>query len=275
MEVQATVRGSSSQLAVFNGLVADGPLRIDVTRETRSPLRMADALEASALGEIGVNIDDVSPEEMPISVEAIVEATLPVKVQAEDVQLAPTPTVTPDHVTVRLPASKLEMAKELSAIASLRDVQLDQFTVGVPQKVDVTVQLPASLQTPWTQVTPQQASVTFTVRKINDVLTLDRVPVLLSVPPQLLTQWRFELDDRNRVLVGVEIAGPSDAIQAIRDHKLDVFAEVRPRTDDLKEGVAKLTAVVLGTPDFVWFFRARVELPVAFVRGCFCGAPAF
>ena len=80
------------------------------------------------------------------------------------------------------------------------------------------------------------------------MLTLDRVPVLLSVPPQLLTQWRFELDDRNRVLVGVEIAGPSDAIQAIRDHKLDVFAEVRPRTDDLKEGVAKLTAVVLAPP---------------------------
>lgn len=248
LDARVVVKGSSSQLATFENLVGDGPIRLAIDEETRSPLSMPQALAESVLGELGVNIEEVQPHEVNVSAERIDQLTLPVAVQAQEVQLAPNPTVMPDQVQVRLPASLAGRAVNPRVLASLEDVDLGQIPVNVPTTVDVRLQLPPALRSEWSRIEPATASVTFTIRKINDTLQLDSLPVRISVPPRMLQDWRFSLDDRNRVLDGVMLSGPGDVIEQIRSRQREVFAEIRPRIDDLKPGVVKLPVFIQTPP---------------------------
>lgn len=244
VDVDVTILGSSSQLTTFEQITSSGAIRIPVDEETQSPIDLIQALEQSDIGELGINIEEVQPAQIEISVERIVEVELPVRVQAGEVQLASNTAATPDRVAVRLPERLSRNAERMQVLAILPQERIDASPVGVPQTIDVRLQLPSRLRSVWSKVVPETASVTYTIRKLHDTLRIESLGVRVSVPPSVLQKWNFELDDRNRVLDEVEIQGPSDLINAIRQGRQEVFAEVRPRSDDLKEGIAKLTVYV-------------------------------
>lgn len=248
VDFDVTVIGSSSQLTSFEQITAAGPIRIPVDEEVQSPLDMLDALEQSILGELGVNMQEVSPSQIELTVERIEEVEMPVRVQAGEVQLATNTSVSPDRVKVRLPRTLARTITDEQVLAVLPQQRIDQSSVGVPQTIEVRLQLPGNLRSVWSRVIPDSASVTYTVRKLHDNLRLESLGIRISVPPSMLQQWTFELDDRNRVLESVELAGPSDIITAIREGRQEVFAEIRPRSNDLKEGTAKLTVYIQSPP---------------------------
>lgn len=248
VDFDVTVIGSSSQLSSFEQLTTNRPIQIEVDEQVQSPLNMLEALEQSQVGELGVNLQDVIPAQIDISVERIDQVEMPVRVLAGDVQLTTNTSVSPDRVSVRLPQRLTQFATDQHALAMIPQERIAQSPVGVPQTVDVRLQLPVELRSAWSTVVPENVSVTYTVRKLHDTYRVESLGVRISVPPSLLQQWNFELDDRNRVLESVELAGPSDTIAAIRDGRQEVFAEVRPRSNDLKEGTAKLTVYIQTPP---------------------------
>jgi len=226
------------------------PLEIEVTagadpRETRHLVNLRERLLADTpIGELGIDVQRIEPNAIEARVQRLESLEMPIHVNTGQLWLAEPPRVEPERVSVVLPSGRVEQARSLAAEASLITLDPSGLQAGQTYTREVPLQLPPPLRGGTTQMTPTRAKVTFTVRSTHETHTLATVPVLLVAPPTELSRFRVELEDEDRLLRDVVVAGPSDVIERIRSGQTEVWARFRLSADDLESGVTSAPVTV-------------------------------
>jgi len=252
-QAQITVRCATSQFAQLQRL-QNQPIQLTVTSDDpQSPnypeqiINLRDKLHDSPIGELGVRIEDVQPKTVSLRIEQIEQVTAPISIDSvvsADMQLAGPPSIAPTTATVELPATVARHAGDIKLVAKLNPENADRLDENVPHdlNVPITLVLPRYLRdemryfTP--TITPEQATLTITIRKRTDSIRLPGVPILIAAPWAELKRFSIELEDDQRVLdQEVELTGPSDVIEKIKKGELKVWAELRLTADDLESGI--------------------------------------
>lgn len=255
--ILVSIRASAGEKGWLDEQIRQGPIIIEVQPDSdpassTQTVLLQTALAQSPLGRLGINITATDPQTKTIQVEQLVTRKLPVTAAPTDVQFAERPIFEPREVTVTLPESVAKTADEARVIGRLDALNLGSYEVNSDVVATVPLEAPPHLQTPWTVLSQSTAQVTFNIRKLTDTLVIPRVPIRISADPLSLEEFEIGLNQSDIVLRDVRLSGPSDVIQAIRDERVRVWAELRPTNDELQRGVTTLTPVIV-TPDGISF----------------------
>ena len=252
-QAQITVRCATSQFAQLQRL-QNQPIELTVTSDDpQSPnypeqiINLQDKLHDSPIGELGVRIEDVQPKTVSLRIEQVEQITMPISIDSvvsADMQLAGPPTITPTSATIDLPATVARHPGDIKLVAKLNPEDADRLDENVPHdlNVPITLSLPRYLSNEMRNytptITPDQATLTITIRKRTDSASLPGVPILIAAPWAELKRFSIELEDDQRVLdQEVEITGPSNVIDKIKKGELKVWAELRLTADDLESAI--------------------------------------
>ncbi|MGE3110044.1 MAG: hypothetical protein AB7G11_12590 [Phycisphaerales bacterium] len=257
--VRVQLEGSNSAIrqaaeAISNSIVLS-PVNTDAlaTPGVRKVVQLGGAIKKlAALRELGVTVVDVEPAEVVVTVTKYVQRELLVRPEfPTEIDLLGEATVTPARVSVRMPeqtASSLTESDVIRLTLSPRDLQVTRED-GL-QTVTLPLSLPDKLRgVPGVDPDPDQATVSFRVRKNVDTVTLASVPVWVSVPPTESSGWDIEV--KTEFLRDVVFTGPKDQIRALRENKLVPIAEVRLSSDELEAGITSKEAVIVDVPSQV------------------------
>ena len=253
--IDVTFRASKSQLNDFNAAIDQGPILLEAPPLSGNDLvqRTIDldtALDQSALGTIGISIQNTDPPRIDVTAQPVLLEEMPILVEygdSDDVRFAKPPTTDPVAVSIALPAELARSATGRSVIARLDPADLRRLEIGVPQTLNVPLELPDDLESPWQRITPDRVDVSFTIVKQTDTTPVERVPINLSVPPLMLQRYSIELPIDQMTLPKVVVEGPRDEIERIKSQPTLIRAEIRLTGDDLARGATTAT-VVIGTP---------------------------
>jgi len=229
------------------------------TLDLRSVMRRHPVLRA-----LGVSVRSISPERVAVEVDELVETELAVRVELpEGTRLDGAPRTDPESVTVRGPRTILETLEGVSAIAAPSSRAAESLTPGqfrVIPSVGVTLPIVrAGLAPAWTPtIDPARVEVRLTLASRTSNMTIDRLPIQILIAPGESGRWSVRPDPGDEDLVGVELAGPSDALARIRDGSVAPVAAITLSFQELERGVDAKEPTILGLPDGV---RVRSELP--------------
>ncbi len=235
--VNLTIRCATSQLARVKELSAE-PLEIEVTESDPMPLVLANKITSHPrVSRLGVTIDRLDPETVPLTVETIEAISMKIELQTPaDLELTAPPTFDQEQISVTLPSGHAAQAAEFKLIAKLDATALTGVVPGVPQQREVDVSLPPAMAQ-WNNVNfgPRKVQVTFTVKKKEDELLLPVVPVYLYIQPQANREYDIKIEADQLVINDVKLRGPSDAIERIRSKLFKVEAALRLEPADLEQ----------------------------------------
>lgn len=241
-QVLISFSASTGQVQLLDDLLKRGDGAIDIplvdqSASTGSPLQKVVLKER--LGTIlqsgpGIEITQVDPAVVDVSVQQMARIRLPVEVRRPDVQLASDMTVTPPQVSVRLPASAAPAAEGEKLIARLDLVDLSGRAANTEHIIDVPLELPPSLSGQPIEWPIKSVEVRFKIERPTATHTLTTVPIHISVPPLLLKQYTIDLPPDKLVLTDVKLSGQAKAIDLIRAGEFKVWAQVVPTADDLE-----------------------------------------
>ena len=199
----------------------------------------------------GITIKSVVPESVMIEVDEIETRDLPVRVIVPDgVQTDGTPRAEPLQVRVRAPATILSDLEAQHAQVELSENQLNALTPGRLETIPgAIVRIDGLDSGSWaTNITPSQVDVLVTLKSITQQLTLDALPVQVLIAPEEISDWRVEIDDSDRDLVGVVVEGPVEAIEALRNGSIRPRAYISLSFEDLGRGVRSKPAQIMNLP---------------------------
>ena len=218
----------------------------EYTIDLRSVLRGSPNLDVH-----GVTIKAVTPPEVVIEVDELETRELPLTVLLpEGVQTDGSPRAEPASVRLHAPSSLLLELKPQSATVTISAAQLAQLTPGRLETVPGgVVEIEGVSPTDWsTTISPTQVDVLLTLKTVTQRLVLDPLPVQVLLAPGEIGGWRVDIDDTDRDLVGVEIEGPVEAIEALRSKSIRPRAYVQLSFEDLERGVSAKPAQIMNLP---------------------------
>jgi len=145
--------------------------------------------------------------------------------------------INPSVVLVTLPTSAIDAMKNLQveAVVDTKDLSTGK------NNAQATLRLPESVAVKSEQVTfvPDQAIVTFTLRRKTENITLATVPLQIAASPTDLRGFDITIQQDGGVLRDVILIGPPDALKDIESGKFSVAAIVPLKSGDLGSKVAK------------------------------------
>ncbi|MEX0886653.1 MAG: hypothetical protein WD009_09465 [Phycisphaeraceae bacterium] len=266
VSVTATFSASASQMRRVEAVLRQGPLQVPVRLPTgptayEQAMPIRDLLLATTLGQLGVNITDTAPLARTVRVEPLVTHEAPVRVEVEPGYHVQRPRVEPRTARVTVPVSLADLAQRQAVVVPLTD--LGTFEVDAEQTLEVPLELPAVLRgRPWVRLEPGSAHVTFTITRQTDTVTLTRVPIEISVSPVRLRDFEIDIADEDLVLHDVELSGPADVIERVRNKELGVWASLRPTLDELEAQVTSLQVELMNVPASVTVESTLPRVPV-------------
>jgi hypothetical protein len=162
----------------------------------------------------GVSVRDVSPAQLEIFVDEIVERDLDVKAPASVTNLATPPTFEPKTVRVRGPKRSLDNPAQgqLLATADLAG-RPELRSPGVHELPAVAVS--TNLDEPTVTITPATVKATLDVRQSDVRYTIPSVPIFYSAPHNLTNLQKYKLE-YNPFITNVTVIGPPDKIELLR-----------------------------------------------------------
>ncbi|MFA9478674.1 hypothetical protein ACERK3_10235 [Phycisphaerales bacterium AB-hyl4] len=268
LTIGVTFQASTGQITQVEQLLSRGPIEIPVTPEqtndNQQVIVLREALERSALGELGVNIKETSPATQTVRVEQLQTVALDVALElAQPEMVAPRPRIDPSRVSVTVPASMVGQMRGMRAIARLDD--LSTFEPDEQHTTSLRVTLPDTLDPTWVRVEPGTVDVTFTLREQTDEITLTSVSINVVLSAPLARQYIVEVPEEHNVLRDVVLRGPADQIDLIRRKERPIRAYLRPTADELDRGVEMLN-VELDKPGSVSVESPLPSVPVVVSR---------
>lgn len=217
------------------------------------------------IGPLGVEFLDVQPANLQAHVERFEDVALPVEagwLKPNEVQLTGPLIPEPNQAVVRLPAGIARQVADAKLQALLDPDAVNALPENVRHDVEVPVKLPNQIREKlWIPVTdvkikPDRAKVSLTIRKTTDSYSAPSLPILILAPWLELDRFSITLDRNRRVLdEPVQITGPSDTIEKVRQGQIKIWAELRLTADDLESGITSKPVYINLPPD------VRLESP--------------
>lgn len=244
VRITATFRGSTGQLAQVRRVIEEGPIELEVSGRTENGsgeqnIVVRDALLNSRLGEMGVNIVETTPPTMTLHVEPLTTVELPVELAEQDLQLSEQPEIEPATVQVTLPTRLEEEAEGRSVPVRLDESERGRLEPNTPATLRrVSLVVPEALESRWTKLEPAHVAVTLTIRKQTDTVVQELIPVELGLSPLLAQQYDFALSQEDYYLRDVELTGPADVLQRIKEGGVTVKAVLHPTTEQVETAVS-------------------------------------
>lgn len=252
-QVTVTVRCATGQYAQLRTMQSQ-PIELVVEElpdNTQQLIDLHSRLEDSPIGALGVSFVDIQPSTVVLHVERLVEQAMTIStdhVVPQDMQLNGLPVIQPAKASVRLLASMVQDRKiehrELQAVLDPEVVA--RLEENVQHELVVPVKLPQDLvkrfdkrSIPEPTIDPPSAIVTLTIRKQIDSYAASSVPILVVAPWMELGRFSIRLENNDRPFLDeqIELAGPSDVIEKIRNGQDKVWAELRLTVEDLETGI--------------------------------------
>jgi hypothetical protein len=252
MSVRLSLRGSAGQKQAMEGLIAEqGTLDIAVevpggSAAEQQTINLRQALGATRLGELGVNITETRPAAVNLDVEPIELVSMSVQVEVDGRRLSEPPTVVPDPVQVRVPASLADEASNQSVLATIDRERLGNLDPGTTHTFNsVPLRIPSWLKRNHVELTEKHAEITV---KLNEraqqaELSLAKIPVHVSADWRVLDAYAISIPRANegqaaqQTVARVRLEGPIDVIDKIDKGQISVRAEVRPTVNQLESGI--------------------------------------
>lgn len=220
----------------------------DPTPEVQVDLRQL--IEDQLLQELGINLTEVEPRTVTVRGEDLETVSVSILLDTGPVQVARKSEVTPAEVTFTVPHRVAQQLRDAKVVARLTEQNIAQLIPGQ----DVSLQVPLQPLAQARGASPSIASVNVVIRQADNLarLTVDRRAVLLSYPPSLNPRFVLELDEASRFVTNLELEGPRDQIEAIRQAAGNelVWATVRLTNDEV-ESAADNGGTIVKTVDIV------------------------
>lgn len=218
----------------------------EYTLDLRSVLRGSPNLDVH-----GVTIKAITPAEIVIEVDELETRELALlPLLPPGVQTDGSPRIEPASVRLSAPSRLLADLKTQTATVTISAAQLAQLTPGRLETVPGgVVEIEGIAPTDWaTSISPAQVDVLLTLKTVTQQLELDPLPVQVLIAPGEIGDWRVEIDDTDRDLVGVLIEGPVEGVEALRSKSTRPRAYVLLSFEDLERGVSAKPAQIMNLP---------------------------
>lgn len=199
----------------------------------------------------GVTIKSVTPETVEIEVDELEIREFPVQVQLPDgVQTDGAPRAEPLLVRLEAPVSVLQTLEKKTASVVLTQEQIDQLSAGRLETVPgAVVEIEGVDASSWAAtIDPSQVDVLLELKSVTQQLELDALPVQVLIAPGEVGRWGVEIDAADRDLIGVLVAGPVEAIEALRTKAVRPRALVSLTFEDLERGISGKPAQIMNLP---------------------------
>lgn len=245
-------RGSAAQLQEIKARLAEGPIQVPIRADDRpdQEVELLERLEQLVFLPLGLVVDEVEPERLPVNVRRIVARDVPIEIETDGLELRDQASASPAFARVLIPEDRVPLLERFRPTARL-DAEAARAAGprGEPQVLTLSLSLPASLAGPNTRLETEAADVSFTLAQPQSTMVLDAIPLWQVTP--LNFAFDVAVVGGEKVLRDVTIVGPGQTLDRIRrnDPALPVWAEVR-LTDaaDLTEG-RRLVPASIRVPD--------------------------
>jgi len=270
----ATIRleGSRAALARATQRLSE-PVRLLIgdslpTEVGPATVNLRDALrDHRVFDRLAVSVTDVSPTTIDVFVDEVISQQVPVRVSTGTVQLQGPPLIEPATVTVVGPTSILEGASFDSLTATTPRSTLDGLESGSTTQVPgLPLTIPAPWQTELIRVSPMSVDATITLRDTIDSHTIPSVPVMVRLSPTQMTRWQVVIAPENSYLRDVQVRGPGELVEAIRQGRRRVIATLQLEGAELAAGEQAFEAVLPDTSDGLTFVVSDSSVPVEVVE---------
>jgi len=243
--VSVLFRGNSGQLNDLKELLHEGAIQIEMNagEEARQQVTLRDRLaDHPKIVEVGVSVLETRPETLNVTVERLVKLDIPVTVVATGETQLRDVTVTPEKVSVRLPASTAEaLGESPRAEARVTEALIEGLPVNQQHSLaGVAIVLPDLTTTSNVTLTPAAADVTCTIKKLAKDLLLPAVSVRIVAPVAELARYDVQpASEEDQLVRDIKISGPNDLIDQIESRQVKVWADLQLQSEDLAQAVAK------------------------------------
>ena len=240
--VSAVFRCTTAQLAHLRALKErDVPFEIEVA--AREPgnhqidLRQG-LLDHPRIAELGVAVDRVEPPEWPVTIERLVDATMAVEFDEGPRELAEPAIVVPAQITVKMPSSLEERLSVTKLVARLDEEAMAKVIKGVQVPLpNVPIVVPPELQEDNVTLSQTSVAVTLTIVTQSDTLENWPVPIRLAISDDVTGRFKVRHSDDTVV---VDLRGPPDVIERIKQFELDTFAYLPLNLTELDQAVIRV-----------------------------------
>ncbi|MEM9021852.1 MAG: hypothetical protein AAGC44_14950 [Planctomycetota bacterium] len=248
--------GSNGQFQQLQERIRDRSLVYQLSFDPNDPapeveVDLRQVIEDQLLQELGVNLTEIEPRTVIVQGEAIENVTIPVVLDTRQVSLANTPEVRPAQVSFRVSHSVAEKLRDQVATARLTDEHLARLVPG--QDVSLT-NVPITPPDAAGNAPPSETRVSVVIRQAdnNARLTLNERAVMLSYPPSLNQRFVLELNEGSRFANNLELEGPRDQIEAVRQSVGNelVWATVRLTNDEVESAIDN-NGIIVKTIDLI------------------------
>jgi hypothetical protein len=255
--VEATFRCNSVQRDQLKNVISRGPVVLELSRDAATPgdprqevdLRQKLA-EHPLIQELGVGVVEVRPAKVVVTIERMETIRLPVAVVSPGDLLLENVTVDPQEVEIRLPASLAAGLGEAPRVET-RLVAADLSKLPLNQPVtlnNVPLQPPLALRgnTADVEMARSTATVTLTIRKLAQTITLSSIPVRIVAPVAELPNYAVSLvDEQDQFVRNIKLTGPSTVMARIEAKELKVWADLKLEGDTLAKGASEETTIIV------------------------------
>lgn len=207
--------------------------------------------QSTDLSVHGLTITEVTPEQVVVEVDELLTRDFPIRVvMPQGVQADGAPRAEPAQVRVRAPAAVLGEIQATDATVSVEPGELAQLSQGRLETIPgVPVHVDGLGREEWsTAIEPAQVDVLVTLRTVTLSYVLGRLPVQVLLAPGEVGDWRVQVNEADKDLVGVEVSGSAEAINQLRSGAVVPRAFVTLTFEDLERQVRSKPAQIMGLP---------------------------
>jgi|GEM_PF-255419 len=235
MRFTLDVSGPTREVVAMTAAAAEGALPLKWTlppayarsgrlRLEREELR-AILEELSDFPELGLFVNDISPDQFEFTVHEVVTVMAPVRLNAGPMEVRPE-RIEPEQVKVRMRRGDFEsLGKEFYI-----DADLTALIAGAPrnraQDFSSVVLTPRIGTVDLLYVDPP--AVDIRLRVVAELLQrrLEGVRVQFAVSPQVWQRYEIELADNNEWLVGLDVEGDEARVNALRPQDIQALVSI-------------------------------------------------
>jgi hypothetical protein len=235
--VKVTFQGSRSELEAAKVAYSDG-LTITVPTTDGTPnIDLASRIaQLDAIRQTGVEVTDVDPKSILLSVKTMVSVEAVVVPILNDVQVEGDITVDPATVTLLIPSSVHDTLPEaIQVTATLSPNELALLQHGVVHIENVGVRLPATLDLSDIKIEPSTVSISFTIQSNTAKTLISQVRILLAGPAEDYSNYVIELP--RKIISNVTVEADAELIDQIESGEATVFAIVRLASRDMEMSI--------------------------------------
>lgn len=264
--------GSNGQFQQLQERIRDRVLNYQLRFDPDDPtpqveVDMRQIIQDQLLQDLGINLTEVEPATVTVRGEVIETVSINIVLDTRGVSLAGSPVQRQTQVSFQVPYTTAQQLVNAVATARLTDDNLAQLTPGQDTALRVPITPPAAAG----DARPNITHVDVVLRQADNLAryVVDRRPVLLSYPPSLNQRFIIEIAEQSRFVTNIELEGPRDQIEAIRQGRSNglVWATVRLSNEEVETAIGGdgtiVKAVEVVAPSGV---RQVSELPPITIR---------